>query len=296
MTRRSGQPSKALALSVVALLLLSFAPARLTGWARGLQDPAIVLVAPIAHTAGAVARFLRPARPGPAPPQELREALLERDRLERRYLAALQRIEDLERRVASLQRGVGVEPSADVTPVVAPVIGASSDPRDGALMVRAGKAQGITPRVSIAVAAGEHLVGRVVDVRVRHSYVLPITRAPAEEWIQAAVITPDKPLGFLCQLRATGAGTLAGDLESSAVGVEVGQTVRLRDPSWPQSAQMLVIGRVEAINPKSDAPLRKVVTVRPAIDIERVAEVILRTPSATMQASAPADETEESPQ
>ncbi|RMD65968.1 MAG: hypothetical protein D6824_01675 [Planctomycetota bacterium] len=279
MHRRHSQHSRALLLAALALTLLALAPSRLTGWIRPLQDPAIVLVAPVSHSAAAVARLLRPAVKGPAPPAKLREILLERDRLQRRYLVALQRIEDLEQRVESLQRGVPVEPELDVTPVVAPVMGGSSDPRDGVLMVRAGLAQGIQPRVSVAVAAGEHLVGRVVDVRSRHCYVLPITRLPQEEWIQGAVITDDKPLGWLCQLRAVGDGTLRGDLEADAVGVAPGQLVRLKDPSWPQAAQMLTLGRIVQLTPKPDAPLRTQIVVRPVVDIERVSEVILRTPA-----------------
>lgn len=279
MRRRPSHHSRALLLAVIALTLLALAPSRLTGWARPLQDPAIVLVAPVAHSAAAVARLLRPATRGPAAPAELREIVLERDRLQRRYLVALQRIEDLERRIESLQRGVPVEAELDVTPVVAPVMGGSSDPRDGVLMVRAGLAQGIQPRVSIAVAAGEHLVGRVVDVRQRHCYVLPLTRLPREEWVQGAVVTEDRPLGWLCQLRAVGDGTLRGDLEADAVGVEPGQLVRLNDPSWPQAAQMLTLGRIVQLTPKPDAPLRMQIVVRPVVDIERVGEVILRTPA-----------------
>jgi len=292
MRRHSDHTSKAFLLAVIALLLLSFAPARLSRWTRSLQDPAVVLVAPVAHSASVLAHFLRPAQRGPAPPKELRDTLRERDRLARRYLVALQRIEDLERRVESLQRGVSVQPDIDITPIVASVIGSSSDPRDGVLMVRAGTSQGVQARVSVAVATGEHLVGRVVDARARHSYVLPITRAPHEEWMQGAVITRDKPLGWLCQIRAARDGTLAGDLEADAVGVDIGQTVRLRDPSWPQAAQMLILGTIERIYPKENAPLRRTVVVRPAIDIERVSEVVLRTPAVTTQANADADESD----
>ena len=52
-----------------------------------------------------------------------------------------------------------------------------------------------------------------------------------------------------------------------------GMTVRLDDDAWPRSAQMLVLGTVERIDDDPDKGLRKIVTVRPTVEIERVKEV-----------------------
>lgn len=93
---------------------------------------------------------------------------------------------------------------------------------------------------------------------------------------------------LLCQLEPIGNGTLrgpvfrpeapAGSPEASAPEPAVGQTVRLDDDAdrWPRHAQMLIIGRVERVDPNPDMPLRKIITVRPTLALDRVSEVVLR--------------------
>ena len=59
---------------------------------------------------------------------------------------------------------------------------------------------------------------------------------------------------------------------------EVGQLVRLSDGRWPSVAQMMLVGRVVAVESSPDGPLRQIVTVSPTVErIERVAEVVIRT-------------------
>ncbi|HZW10279.1 MAG TPA: hypothetical protein VFF69_10290, partial [Phycisphaerales bacterium] len=86
--------------------------------------------------------------------------------------------------------------------------------------------------------------------------------------------------GFACKLRPAGDGTLKGDVgDPGAQGsrlIQPGQVVRLFDRHWPASAQMLVIGAVESVEPAPDSPLRPVIVVRPTVALERVTEVIVR--------------------
>lgn len=164
--------------------------------------------------------------------------------------------------------------------LAASVIGASSDLADGLLTVRAGRDEGVTERETVAVVNGVHLVGRVESVAARTSRVRPITRSGAG-WIQALVYI-DRPGGkaYRCQLRGADDGTLKGDLEEGAQGIEPGQEVRLQDADWPDTAQMLVLGRVESVGAKEGAPLRSVIIVRPDLQLERVRRVVLRIPAA----------------
>ncbi|MCX5690933.1 MAG: hypothetical protein NTV94_14310, partial [Planctomycetota bacterium] len=63
-----------------------------------------------------------------------------------------------------------------------------------------------------------------------------------------------------------------------AIEPVVGQVVRLADGRWPTSAQMLLVGKVIAVEPSPDGPLRRLVTVAPSIErLERVSEVVIRT-------------------
>ena len=177
-----------------------------------------------------------------------------------------------------LQRGLELTPDAPIRTFHARVVGTSSDPTDGLLTVRAGRDRGVTEGDSVAVVNGVHLVGRVVDVRRATSSVLPISR-PSAGYIEALVILDDEGRTVRCQVRGTSAGTLRGDLAEGAAGVEPGQEVRLLDSAWPESAQMLILGRVErAPERKENAPLRLVVTVRPDVQLDRVQTVALRVP------------------
>ena len=83
-------------------------------------------------------------------------------------------------------------------------------------------------------------------------------------------------------MQPVGDGTLRGDAAydpqdpDAATRIAVGQVVRLDDGEWPASAQMLVLGTVEAVEPAPDSPLRPVVIVRPTVALDRVTEVIVR--------------------
>jgi cell shape-determining protein MreC len=41
-------------------------------------------------------------------------------------------------------------------------------------------------------------------------------------------------------------------------------------------AQMLIIGKVVSVEPKPESPLRRIVIVRPELDVTRVSELTLR--------------------
>jgi hypothetical protein len=87
-------------------------------------------------------------------------------------------------------------------------------------------------------------------------------------------------------LEPVGDGTLKGDVlrigpgSPEATGAlpipVVGQVVRLDDTGWPDSSRMLIVGRVESVSTSPEDPLRPVIVVRPTINVERLAEVLLR--------------------
>ena len=136
---------------------------------------------------------------------------------------------------------------------------------------------------AVVTAQSVQVLGRVSDTDARTCRVLPITArsAPAV----AGVVVLDEQIGrrASCLLRATGDGTLSGEVSPPEDGradeLAVGQTVRLLDEQWPRHAQMLVIGDIERIEPSPSQPLRRLITVRPRVDPRRVPEVIIRLPA-----------------
>ncbi len=288
MARGTFTPQRLLAFAIVAVIVLATLPGRFTRWVEWFRGPVQFVLTPASGAASALAHALRPAVSATAPADPAtRQVAEDRDHYRTLWLDAERRNDELQRQLAELQRGAALMPEIEVAHFYARVTGVSSDPRTGPLEVRAGRDRGVTEGDTVAVVNAVHLVGRVIDVRPRTSSVLPITR-PGAGWIQARIMIDDATgASWPCQLRGAGDGTLRGDVEERSAGaeadqsraIEPGQTVRLQDPNWPETAQMLVIGRVERVAPKENAPLRLEVVVRPDVQLDLVPSVILRAPA-----------------
>ncbi len=286
MPRGSVTPKRLLALAVLACVISALLPSRFTRPLTGLADPVQLLFAPISFPASEVSRTLRPSRQPDLglDPQDLDRLIDERNTYQQRWLQSQGQIAELRAQLRDLQEGRALAPAVEFTDLSAPVIGATPALQDGILTIRAGSADGVVVRDTIAVARGVHLVGRVVRVGRRTSSAQTITamhRGRTQEWIDGLVFVGPEGPAFACQLQAIGDDRLEGDLASDATGVEVGQVVRLNDPQWPEWAQMLIVGRIESIRPKEGAPGRELITVRPELELERLRHIVLRMPDET---------------
>jgi cell shape-determining protein MreC len=67
---------------------------------------------------------------------------------------------------------------------------------------------------------------------------------------------------------------LTGD-DVKAAGVQVGDLVTLDEPDWPMNVQGLPLGRVVAIEPRTDAPLYAQIRVEPQVNLLRLSEVMV---------------------
>ena len=114
-----------------------------------------------------------------------------------------------------------------------------------------------------------------------HAEVRPITSRAMPPIKAVLMLDRASDRTLACLLRPSGDGTLRGDVEDPGDGpapVDVGVAVRLRDDLWPESAQMLMIGRVVRVDRSPDQPLRKIVIVRPERDLRQASEVVIRVP------------------
>lgn len=287
---------RTLPLAIAALAVASVLPGRWLGWAGWFGTLTQTIVAPISHPVTRFSRWLSPAAPRPAGEDgPSREWRLRAQEYEALYLR--QRDENLALRdvIRQLQSGVAHSPGLGVRQLAAPVIGAGSDLASRLLAVRVPRDSAITTGTSIAVAEGVQLVGRVDSLRGPIAQIRPITAESAGR-IEAVIMLGDAHDAprLLCSLTPVGDGTLRGPVEDPGAptpGLEPapGQRVRLADRAWPESAQQLLVGVVERVEPNPAQPLRRMVVVRPIADLARLSEVVLRIPLWREDADPPPD-------
>lgn len=285
MANMTGNPRtsrRLLAAAILILLILGLLPVRLTSWAGWLGGVVSVLVAPVSHPSARIARWLAPASPRGAEPEEVTHLADEKEQILRLYRAEREEVSRLRLLIADLQAGQALYPEARVSQLTAQVISTSSDRASTVFRIRAGRSSGVY-RGAVATARGVQLIGRVERVMERVAEIRPITDSAGQQ-IQAVIMLGDLTDGPSCLLRATGSGTLTGPVEDvggleAAPVLEQGMLVRLRDPEWPRSAQMLLIGRIESIDPAPSQPLRRIITVRPTLQLDRTSDVVLRLTS-----------------
>jgi cell shape-determining protein MreC len=284
VSRGAGGFLAPLPIALAILLLLALTPTRLTRWAGALSGPANFVVLPISHPLLAFSRMLRSEAAGVSEDPQIEALQIQRDDLALRLARARARVDELERLVGDLQGGLAVAPESGVRAFEAPVVSMTPSLEAGLLRIGAGEREGVVAGASVAVARGVHLVGRVESVDAR-TCVVAMLSAPSTGWIEALVMVDDPETGWGCQLEPISGGRLRGDMVADATGIRAGQTVRLADRSWPASAQMLVIGRVEEATQRENG--RWVVTVRPVVDAGRLGEVVLRAPQRVEDEGAP---------
>ncbi len=268
----------------IVLFVLSLTPPRAGAWVGYFARPIETVVAPVQSLLTGLTRKIKSVKDAEADDgprvAELRRQLRV---LEWRLTQSQNESEELRRQMAALQamRAINPDVSAKLVSGV-PVIGGSWDATAQVLKVRAGARHGVTKN-SVCLMRSVNLVGRVIDVSSRYCIVRPITQKDAEP-LQGVIVLDDGTPGPACpNLTPMGDGTLQGRVEFQdeyTAGlmptVKAGQTVRLRDPTFPAAASMLVIGTI--VNVETLANQRPVITVRPIADLSRVAEVSILTP------------------
>ncbi len=275
---------RAIGVTIVTLTLLALTPIRFTGWINSFGNLAEMVFAPASHPVTILAHWVAPPRKDALSDDREEVVRQELERTRQAFLRLQIENEQLRRLVEDLQRGFSLQGSSSVRPLARPVVGNPSDLSGGTLIVRAGKSDGVTTN-TVATYDGMQLVGRVEKVTARFSEVKPITARHAGRLDAVVMIDANGEVMFPCSLTPDGKGALVGpvtvpDTPDPNAQLEVGQDVRLRftDGSWPESSQMLLIGRVVEIGPAPDAPIRRYITVEPLVDLRRISKVVLRIP------------------
>lgn len=284
----------AMPATVVMLVILGLMPLRFLGWVKGPSSLALVLIAPISHPLGVVSHWLAPADPDREPDDAIRGMQEEARRYELLWRQEQAENDRLRRLITDLQGNRAVETRVPVDLLSAPVVATSSDPSSSVLRVGRGSRDGVLQN-TVAVVDVDQLVGQVIDVAGRTASVVPVTDRAAGSVTGLIFFDGDGNRTASTLLVPWGDGRLRGEVEFITPGPgeplqsppEPGMTVRLDDPGWPATAQMLVLGTVERVEPKNDQPLRHVVFVTPKVELRRVREVVLRIPAGVEGGAGP---------
>lgn len=270
-------------LSLLAVLAL-IVPMRWQRWAGAIGDQVVFVTGPISGPINRLAGWLHGTR-RPQDDEGIRVLELELERQKQLRLQSAQEIQRLQQIIRDLGVARAFNPDLRLRLEPVGVIAGGSDPASGILVVRAGLREGVSGN-AVAVAPGWQLLGRVVKVAERTSSVQLITAKNAPPFTARIMLDEERNTGLTCTLSPRADGTLAGPVEdrredgaASPIEPAVGQTVRLDDPTWPAISRMLLVGRIERVEPNPQQPLRKLITVRPVVDhLHRVSEGFLLIP------------------
>lgn len=276
---------------MLALFVLAFFPPRWLGVSGWMALPVQFAIQPAQQKLGSAVNWVRgrDKLPSGVTPG-MAEMEKQRDLLAFQLRQAEEQIKELRRVISEISHSVEINPGQAIKLITAQVIGGPADLSSKALTVKAGRAQRVEVG-SVAVQHAVHLVGRVASVTERTCTVVPITdrsqRGGDQQMFLDCVIMIDmERRGPMCQLKPIEHGKLQGlvmadpALRDPTTGatpaIAVGMTVRLKDGKWAPSAQMLIVGKITAIEPLPNQPLRQQVTVEPEYPPERATEVMIR--------------------
>ncbi|MEZ6165232.1 MAG: rod shape-determining protein MreC [Phycisphaerales bacterium] len=276
-------------ITIVVLFILSFLPARLLKWTDWFSAQVQVAIVPITHPMTIVVDTIVPARISNPAASERERALL--NEVERLKLDLLQTREENARLARQMEQRFKFDDTFYKERIRLAVRPRVNNLAGDILVIRTGNVEGLT-QGTVVVSETTQLVGRVSRVDRKTAQVLPITAPGAQPIMGVVLLSDDGTEQVRCFLRPTGNGTLRGEVArpslEETVRIEVGQEVRLYDSQWPTSAQMLMIGTIERIEPDPEQPLRPQIVIRPTFDdLRRLPEVTFRIPDREDQEDRP---------
>ncbi len=279
--RRVAFPLTLLATAAVAMLPWSWQ----AGWSREVAGLVKFPLRPFTHVGNSFAGWLQPARPSvDGVPREARELVAElredRDIALRLYQAEHRLVLDLEEQNRQLQLIPADNRRHASRVLTAFVTGRSPGAPLGMVELKPERGGPMEiPLGTIAVYGGVHLLGRTVGAQSGGACPLLPVANRATRPVHALIWPRDHPELDLVRavsihLEPTGRGAFTGEVEKTVV-LDKGDIVRLDDPAWPRTAQMMVLGEIDAITVNDREPLRHTITVEPLYAVTDVASMTL---------------------
>jgi len=280
VTRGTHGPGRMFAATMIATVALALAPSSfLRAWTSDLSALLWLPLRPPAHGLTALRYWLRPPAEsgGGGDAQMIRD---ERDRFRALWHAERLRAEGLSQRLSQIERVRGMDRGGvPVEPVLASVTGRGAGSSERFLVLNAGKRDGVQAG-DPAVIGGDVLVGRVVGEPGEASCWLAPLRDASTGRLDVYIAPADRPEappseGVIAQLRPNAQGLLVGEVDSAGK-VDIGDSVRLADPTWKPSAQGMRVGVIRGLRKSDRNPLRSLIEVECEAETDRMRQVTLK--------------------
>ena len=265
-------------------IAVSLLPASWLGWTKDISDLVRVPVTPLSHVGIVLTGWMRPAaEPSDLPTdQDERNALAiaEREHYRQLYHAQLLRSTELADILRELQQLPDSALRNPLPPVSVSIDITGINPHDPSAPVELKLARGVSERIKEGDLAivGRDVVGRVTDVGLTRVSLLPTTHL-SHGHVRTTIV-PAHPQSGRSPILATvlayadGKPFLYAECASS-LDVRIGDLVVIDDSNWSEHAKGLIVGKVAAISPIDEAPLRSSLKIVPRRKTRDVARVIV---------------------
>jgi len=284
MSRLSINSARALPVTLLVTVVIAFLPGGALGWTKLPAELMRLVLGPFGSIGVSAGQVIRPT-PKPAgsklaiDEEFVRHLQEERDNFERLYLLEQSRVDNLQGQLEQIQKIPMESLAATKALLTANIVLRSPTAGSGSVTLNRGANHGVQPG-TVAVYNGVHLLGRVTEeVSAVQCTLLPTTNK-SNRLLECRVIPKDRPDLRSTEaprvgLEPTGDGLFTAQPDAKE-SIAVGDTVRLDDTSWPTSAQKMIVGIVESVEPNDLDPLRSIIVVKPAFQVSQVTQVVLR--------------------
>ena len=266
------------------IVAISLFPASWLGWTKDISDLVRVPVTPLSHVGILLTGWVRPAAQLSDLPMDQEErntlAIAEREHYRQLYHAQLLRSTELADILRDLQQLPESALRNPLPPISVPIDITGINPHKPSASVELKLARGVSGRISEGDLAivGRDVIGRVTDVGLTRISLLPTTHR-SHGHVRTSIV-PAHPNSGRSPILATvlayadGKPYLYAECASS-LDVQIGDLVVIDDSSWSGYAKGLIAGKVTAINPIDEAPLRSAIEITPRQKSRDVARVII---------------------
>jgi cell shape-determining protein MreC len=264
---------------LIGVVVCAFLPSSWLGWTRGPHKIVETMVGPVSQLMSTVAGSVGGEQEDPIHLADLQKA----NRLLQEQYARNLRLENevirLRRENAALQDLQERFSRTEYRTIMADVMGRSIESDVRALTINRGQRAGLSQGIPAVIDA--NVVGRLTSVG-RVTATVELITTPGTKL--NAIITPPTWSGSLpaarrrlVQFDAMPDGTLQA-LAPDDLPINIDDIAHLRDDSWPNSVNGMILGRVINVESLDDPPLRIRITIQPLRTLQYLDEVTLIVP------------------